>query len=96
MTYAIELLRSADKFLSKLAKGQPADAENIEEAILGLAEIPYPPGCKNLRGYSGIFRIRVGNYRVCYRVDDGELVILGIVINTRDEIYKELQRHLGR
>jgi mRNA interferase RelE/StbE len=90
------MLRSADKYLSKLVRQQPTDAENIEIAIQGLAETPNPPGCKQLKGYSGIFRIRVGNYRVCYRVDDGALLILVIVINKRDEIYKELQRYLGR
>ncbi|MDF9276905.1 type II toxin-antitoxin system RelE/ParE family toxin [Arthrobacter sp. EH-1B-1] len=96
MTYSIALLRSADKFLSKLVRQQPSDAQNIEEAIQSLAESPHPPGCEQLKGYSGIFRIRVGNYRICYRVDGGELLILVIVINERNEIHQELRRHLGR
>ena len=44
----------------------------------------------------GIWRIRVGNYRVCYQVDDGELLILVITISTRDDVYRALRRHLGR
>ena len=96
MTYSIALLRSADKFLSTLVRQEPTDAQNIEEAIQSLAESPHPPGCEQLKSYSGIFRIRVGNYRICYRVDGGELLILVIVINKRNEIHQELRRHLGR
>ncbi len=96
MSYSIEILRAADKFLDKLSRQQPSDAEAIEVAIDALRDSPRPPGCRPLRGYSDIWRIRVGNYRVCYRVDDGELLILVITISTRDDVYDALRRHLGR
>jgi len=94
--YSIEILRSAEKFLTKLGSRQPSDAEAIEDAIDGLRETPRPPGCKPLKGYSGVWRIRVGNYRVCYQVDEGVLLVLVITINTRDKVYSALRRHLGR
>lgn len=70
MSYSIEILQAADKFLNKLSKQQPSDAEAIEEAIEALGETPRSPGCRSLKGYSNIWRIRVGNYRVCYQVDE--------------------------
>lgn len=96
MSYSIEILRAADKFLDKLSKQQPSDAEAIEDAIEVLGETPRPPGCKSLKGYSGIWRIRVGNYRVCYQIDEHVLVILVVTISTRDKVYDALRRHLGR
>ena len=96
MSYSIEILRAADKFLDRLSKQQPSDAEAIEEAIEGLGETPRPPGCKPLKGFSGIWRIRVGNYRVCYQVDESMLLVLVVTISTRDKVYDALRRFLGR
>lgn len=96
MSYSIEILRAADKFLDKLSKQQPSDADAIEDAIDGLGETPRPPGCMPLKGYSGIWRIRVGNYRVCYQVDDSVLLVLVVTISTRDDVYDALRRYLGR
>ena len=96
MSYSIEILRAADKFLDKLGKQQPSDAEAVEAAIEALGDNPRPHGCKPLKGYSGIWRIRVGNYRVCHQVEDGKLLILVITISTRDDVYEALRRHLGR
>lgn len=95
MAYAVELLRAADKFLDKLARQQPKDAEAIEDAIEALSTDPRPRGCTPLSGYPGILRYRVGNYRICYQVDDGQLVILVVTISTRDDVYELLRRHLG-
>lgn len=96
MPYSIEILRAADKFLDKLSKQQPSDAKAIEDAIEALGGTPRPPGCTSLKGYPGIWRIRVGNYRVCYQVDEPVLVILVVTISTRDKVYEALRRHLGR
>ena len=96
MSCSIELLLAADKFLDKLSKQQPSDADAIESAIESLGESPRPPGCKPLKGNSGVWRIRVGNYRVCYQVDDRVLLVLVITISTRDDVYVALRRHLGR
>lgn len=68
----------------------------IEDAIEALAENPRPPDCTPLRGYSGVWRIRLGGYRACYAIDDGRLLILVVTISTRDEVYAVVQRHLRR
>lgn len=95
MAYAIDILRNADKFLEKLAKARPEDAQAIDDAIEALAEEPRPPRCMRLKGYSDVWRVRVGNYRICYQIDDGKLVVLVITISTRDDVYALLRRYLG-
>lgn len=96
MSYSIEILRSADKFLFRLGKQQPSDAAAIESAIDALSNDARPPGGTPLNGFSAVWRIRVGNYRVCYQVDEGRLLILVITISSRDDVYAVLRRHLGR
>ena len=95
MPYAIQILRDADKFLNKLFTRQRKDAVAIEDAIEDLSVDPRRHGCTPLTGYSDVFRLRVGNYRICYRIDDGHLVVLVITISTSDDVYKLLRRHLG-
>lgn len=96
MPYSIEILRSADKFLGKLSKQLPSDAAAIEEAIGSLSEQPRPHGSTALKGYTQVWRIRIGNYRVCYQVHDRQLLILVITISTRDNVYEILRRHGDR
>lgn len=96
MPYEIDILRTPDKFLTKLATAQHGDAEAIEDALDELAEDPRRTGAIALKGVTGVWRYRVGNYRICYRIDDGQLVILVITISTRDEVYEILRRALGR
>ncbi|HEX3782945.1 MAG TPA: type II toxin-antitoxin system RelE/ParE family toxin [Pseudonocardiaceae bacterium] len=94
--YTIQTLRPAAKFLDKLERSQPADLARIEDAIEALADEPRPTGCKPLNGYHDIWRYRVGNYRICYRIDDGQLIVLVITVSTRDDVYQLLRRHVGR
>ncbi|AXB44992.1 type II toxin-antitoxin system RelE family toxin [Amycolatopsis albispora] len=95
MSYEIELTSRVEKFLDKLGRGQPADVEALENAIEDLADEPRPSGCRKLSGHNGVMRVRVGGYRICYTIDDGKLVVLVIVISTRDNVYEAVKRHLG-
>jgi mRNA interferase RelE/StbE len=94
--YDVSLLLPAERFLDRLGRSQPADLARIEDAIEDLAEDTRPNGCKPLTGYRNVWRHRVGNYRICYQIDDGELVVLVITISTRDDVCELLRRHLGR
>ena len=56
-----------------------------------LSQDPRPDGCKKLKGKnSTYFRVRVGNYRIIYTVDDGVLLIVVVAVGHRKEIYKKL------
>lgn len=55
MPYSIDILRDAEKFLSKLATQQRKDAVAIEDAIETLSVDPRQHGCKPLTGYRDVF-----------------------------------------
>ena len=82
--YTIVLSKKAQKQLDKLPDNI---AEPIFEAISLLENEPRPSGCKKLQGRDG-FRIRIGNYRVIYEINDNELVIDVITLGHRKDIYE--------
>lgn len=55
-------------------------------SIVGLANDPRPPGCKKLKGRSG-YRIREGNYRVIYEINDKILTVTVVEAGDRKDIY---------
>lgn len=54
-----------------------------------LAADPRPPGAEKLRGHSGFWRIRTGDHRIIYHVEDGRLIIV-LVIRDRKDVYRAL------
>ncbi len=85
--YHVEITRDALRALAKLDKPVRRRAQ---AAIYALAAQPRPPGVIALQGLRGAYRIRVGDYRVIYTVDDGRLVVLVIDLGHRREIYRDL------
>jgi mRNA interferase RelE/StbE len=61
---------------------------NIIEEISNLSTNPRPTGCVKLKGYKKSYRIRVGDYRVIYEIEDKILKVLVIAIGHRKDIYK--------
>ncbi len=77
MTYRVETSRSRVK--NELKRIPKADLIRIGAAVSALAEDPYPVGAVQL--LRQIFRIRVGEYRIIYKVyDDERLVLIGRVV----------------
>lgn len=62
----------------------------VDAAILALADNPHPLGSKKLRGVEHLYRIRVGDFRVVYSVEDEPMVILVVHIGNRRDIYRSL------
>jgi mRNA interferase RelE/StbE len=84
--HSIIIKRSALKALSKLPE---KESTKISDAIDKLAEDTRPDGYKKLEGRNNSYRIRVGNYRIIYEINDVELLILVVEIGNRKEIYKK-------
>ena len=83
MTYEVFILRRAQKQLGKI----PTKAyELLKEEIFNLASDPRPLGSKKLIGREG-WRIRVGQYRIIYEVDDSKRSVTVLDIGHRKEIY---------
>ncbi|MGH3981354.1 MAG: type II toxin-antitoxin system RelE family toxin [Pseudonocardiaceae bacterium] len=85
--YRVEITRDALRVLAKLDK--PV-RRRVQAAIDGLTEQPRPPGMIALQGLRRAYRLRVGDYRVIYTVDDSRLVVLVVDIGHRREIYRDL------
>jgi len=84
MTYAIAILRRAQKELADL----PQEAyDRVRDAIRGLVAEPRPSGSKKLAGRNG-WRIRVGSYRVIYEIDDSNHSIIILHIGHRRDVYR--------
>lgn len=83
--YRIVLTSAA---LRQLRKLDPQGRRRIEAAVRLLADTPRPPAAKLLVGGNGLWRIRVGDYRVIYRVVDDELSVSVIKLGHRREVYR--------
>jgi mRNA interferase RelE/StbE len=83
MNYEVLILRKESKQLSDLPL---RDYERIKRLISGLAYTPRPQGCLKLTGRSG-WRIRAGDYRVIYEVDDKNRTVTVLHIGNRRDIY---------
>lgn len=83
--YSITFARSAKKELEYL----PSKVVNrIFPKIEALGEKPRPRGCKKLSGEGNLWRIRVGNYRVIYSIDDNLHVVDVIQVRHRSDAYR--------
>lgn len=71
----------------QLKKVPGKDYQKIMDDIAALAENPRPPGCKKLKGRPG-YRIRQGNYRIIYEVNDDILTVTVIEAGDRKDIYE--------
>jgi mRNA interferase RelE/StbE len=84
MKYEVSILRRAQKELASL----PLEAYNqIKDAILSLADEPRPVGCKKLTARQG-WRMRAGDYRILYEIDDSQQTILILHIGHRRDVYR--------
>ncbi|MGI8392792.1 type II toxin-antitoxin system RelE family toxin [Leucobacter sp. W1038] len=84
MSYRIEVRPAALRALRKI---HPDDRKRIQGAIALLAQEPRPPGATSLRGRDGI-RVRVGDYRIIYTVQDEVLLVVVVGLGHRKEIYR--------
>jgi len=83
--YSLQIKQSAQKELDAL---DDAVFARIDRKILALADNPRPTGCKKLKGYKDHWRIRVGDWRVLYILDDSANLISVTRIAHRREVYE--------
>ena len=86
MSYRIEFARSAAKELARL---HPEARLTVAAAVDSLAANPRPAGTKALKGpLRGLWRLRVGDYRVIYAIDDAIRVVEVAKIGPRGGVYR--------
>ena len=84
MNYSVLLLPRVQRALATLARD---NYERLKAAIVSLGENPHPSGCRKLAGRNG-WRIRVGQYRVIYEIDDAARAVTVLDVGHRREVYR--------
>jgi len=82
--YTVVLTRTAEKELYNLPQSVIV---KIVTALKLLEDEPRPSGCKKLKGYKNLWRIRIGDYRVIYAIEDVILLVDVREIGNRKDIY---------
>lgn len=82
--YEIFFKESVWKELKKIPK---ADLKKILSRVEELGNDPRPMGCEKLTGLE-LYRIRQGNYRIVYSIQDNELTVWVIKIGHRKDVYR--------
>ena len=86
MAYAIEFTPAADRAFRRLEK---AGQKRIDKALSLLAQNPRPPRMEYLKGkFRGYYRIRTGDFRIIYLVEDDRLVVCVVRIANRKDAYR--------
>jgi mRNA interferase RelE/StbE len=86
MPYTVILPRPVQKQLDDLAA---KTREQVIARILSLKENPRPIGSVKLKGYPNEYRIRVGDYRIRYQVQDEENLVILLHCKHRKDVYKD-------
>lgn len=81
--YRIELRPAAVRALKKL---DPQASRRVQGAIALLAHDPRPPAARKLRGRDAL-RVRVGDYRVIYTIQDDVLLVVVVTLGHRRDVY---------
>jgi mRNA interferase RelE/StbE len=85
MTYKVVVPKPVQKQLDNL----PAPVrKRIVQAILDLCHVPRPTGSLKMHGSDKEYRIRIGDYRVRYEIDDSENVVVLLNCGHRKDIYR--------
>jgi mRNA interferase RelE/StbE len=84
MKYVVEVSAQARKQLKRMPK---ADKKRILDKIDSLSDDPRPFGYKKLFYYTDFFRVRVGNYRIIYTIQDRQLVVIVVEVTDRRDAY---------
>jgi mRNA interferase RelE/StbE len=84
--YRLLIKASAGRELER--PGTKSDRRRVVERIQALANDPRPHGCEKLGGYADRFRIREGNYRIVYLVDDHRREVTIFKVGDRKDVYR--------
>jgi mRNA interferase RelE/StbE len=85
--YTVVISQTAEKELYRLPSNV---VEKIVVVLKSLQDNPRPVGCKKLKGYKDLWRIRVGNYRIIYAVNDVVLLVDVRDLGHRKDIYDKM------
>lgn len=80
--YQIIIKKKAKKFIDKLPVNER------RRVVSAIERLPDGEDIKKMKGYDNLLRLRVGDYRIVYTIDNGKLIVYVIDIDNRGDIYK--------
>jgi mRNA interferase RelE/StbE len=87
VAYRLEFVSSAQREFLRLPLSV---RKRLEPHVNGLEENPRPHGVKAMAGHKGLFRIRVGDYRILYEIDDAARIVTVTRVRPRGAAYRGL------
>lgn len=85
MPYGVKISPAAGRQIRKL----PREAqERFVEIALSLKDDPRPHGSKKLTAQPGHYRLRFGDYRIVYQVDDANHIVIVLLVGHRKDVYR--------
>lgn len=89
--YEVKIMPHATRGLKKLRRDCEL-LERIDREIQSLAENPRPQRCKKLRSskHDNLYRVRVGDWRILYALEDDQLIVLILEVARRDHAYFDI------
>ncbi len=85
MIYRVEIAPAAKRQIKKLPT---AVQQQIIRRLEDLAVEPRPTGIVKLKGSESLYRVRLGDYRVVYEIQDAQLLILVVKVGHRSDVYQ--------
>ena len=85
--WRIEQKRQVERTLRRLPKPLRA---RLLAAMWALVEDPRPTGALKLAGHDALYRIRVGDWRISYAIEDDVLLIVVVEVKPRGDAYRNL------
>jgi mRNA interferase RelE/StbE len=86
MSYQVFIKPAAQRQLKKLTLTIQKDLIALIES---LSDVPRPLGCKKLKGRQNQYRVRSGDYRIIYTIEDMSLIVRVIKVGHRRDVYEE-------
>ncbi len=80
--YQIVISKKAKKFIDKLPKNEKS------RVVSAIEKLPNGEDIKKLKSHDNLLRLRVGNYRIVYTVNNGKLIVYVVDVDNRGDIYK--------
>lgn len=85
MTYQVEIAPAAKRLIKKLTPTlQLAIVKRLEELSLE----PRPTGVVKLEGSDSLYRVRLGDYRIIYEIQDTQLLVVVVKVGHRSDVYR--------
>lgn len=83
--FVLRWKKSAQKQLRRLPKATVIKLVALAESLVN---DPHPDGCRKLTGTEHTYRVRSGDYRIVYQIDNGQLIIEVVKVGHRKEVYR--------